>query len=336
LKARLFRFGSCCQKFKKKVKKRKPKKKNSFNFFVEDRKNICKKTMKTAIFVLLVCVGIAMADRVFLEGEEVRSVDGWQWVGAAPRDGLVHLTLMLKQRNMDELDSIFWAVSTPSSPRYGQYLTMDELVDLIAPEQDAVETVLAWLRIHGISEWTMPLTRDLITFSADVATAEKLLECKFWSFHYDNRVTAISSYGAYSVPEHIARHVAVVAGVTGFPLITRAQYEEIVEDSSRAAPNPTIGPANLRSAYGVPTGLVGTNKTNSFAVAEFQGQFYRYAFRSFFSFLFSFRFLLANLLLFFFFFCKPDGSCSIFQHVQLARCHRGWRRRRELAVEPRR
>lgn len=35
--------------------------------------------------------------------------------------------LAVKHSNLDKLEEVFWAVSTPSSPRFRQFLTLDQL-----------------------------------------------------------------------------------------------------------------------------------------------------------------------------------------------------------------
>lgn len=45
----------------------------------------------------------------------------------------VELRVELKQRNLDELERLFWAVSDPQSEHYGKFLTIARLRELIAP-----------------------------------------------------------------------------------------------------------------------------------------------------------------------------------------------------------
>ena len=129
--------------------------------------------------------------------------------------------MALKIRNADLLDKIFWGVSTPGNPLFHKYLTMDQLVELIAPTDAAIEAVSAWLAAAGIANPTMPLTRDLMTFQTTVTVAESPLDCMFSSFKHETGKQAVSSYGPYSVPSELAEYINMVVGVTGFPLLPR-------------------------------------------------------------------------------------------------------------------
>lgn len=46
------------------------------------------------------------------------------------------LYVALKVRRFEELDALFWDVSNPKSEAYGQYKTIEELADLVAPEME--------------------------------------------------------------------------------------------------------------------------------------------------------------------------------------------------------
>lgn len=54
------------------------------------------------------------------------------------------------QQNTQILEKIFWEVSTPGSPKYGQFLTADEVSRLVAPTTESLQTVTAWLTQYGI------------------------------------------------------------------------------------------------------------------------------------------------------------------------------------------
>lgn len=230
--------------------------------------------MKLALLLVLLGLAGAMANpRVFLEREAaIDSPHGWEWVGT-PCSVMdkVHLTVGLKIRNAEILEETFWAVSTPGNALFHKYLTMEQLSELISPEAEVFTTVLTWILQAGAESYTTPLTRDYISFELPVGKAEELLACRFYTFEHTSGRRAISSYGPYSVPAHIARHVDLVAGVTGFPLIAA---EKKAADSTAQADTWTVGPVQLRQVYSVPASLVATNKKTSQAVAEFQGQFY--------------------------------------------------------------
>ena len=42
--------------------------------------------------------------------------------------------IAVKHANLDKLDDVFWAVSTPGSARFRKFLTLDELNKLVGVE----------------------------------------------------------------------------------------------------------------------------------------------------------------------------------------------------------
>ena len=229
------------------------------------------KLLYLVVFLGLVAIAAASeSERVFLE--RCHAIDAprdWSWAGAAPADAQISLTIALKGRNAKTLEKFFWAISTPGDELFHQYLTMDQLAELVAPEDATIAAVSAWLSTFGIQNPRMPLTRDHMLFTTTVATAEAMLDTKYWSFVHETGKNAVSSYGPYTVPAELEAHIVLVAGVTGFPLISKTESAP-----AAAADTWTVGPANLRQVYGVPSTKVATNSKTTQAVAEFQGQFY--------------------------------------------------------------
>lgn len=52
----------------------------------------------------------------------------WKLVGFASADDEVEFTIGLRQRNLDKLEQIFWAVSDPTSSDYQNFLTYKEIM----------------------------------------------------------------------------------------------------------------------------------------------------------------------------------------------------------------
>jgi hypothetical protein len=80
----------------------------------------------------------------------------------------------LKQRNLEALEALFWAVSTPGNPQYQNYQTIDQILDLVAPEHSCHDAVVHWLRSHGAVD--IRSTRDALEVMTTVEVASKLFE----------------------------------------------------------------------------------------------------------------------------------------------------------------
>jgi hypothetical protein len=140
-------------------------------------------------FLVLTC----SAGRVFLEessgpnvvssssasalnlGRPIRP-KAWTMGSRLEANAPIKLTLAIKQRNLEKLDAIFWDVSNPKSPRYGDYLSAYEVDALVAPEQEHVRKVEEWLVENGVaSENIERPVSDFLVARTDAATAERLL-----------------------------------------------------------------------------------------------------------------------------------------------------------------
>lgn len=72
----------------------------------------------------LVCSSIAISD-VF---ESLKGVpSGWKQLGTPSPDKRIHLQIALKKPNHDLFKKTLFAVSSPDHPKYGQYLTREDL-----------------------------------------------------------------------------------------------------------------------------------------------------------------------------------------------------------------
>jgi len=82
--------------------------------------------------------------------------------------------------------SLTFCSSQHDSPKYGQHYTSEEIVDLFAPSQDAVDVVRAWLESAGIAAHRIgqSANKQWIQFDADTAEAEALLKTKYHVYEH--------------------------------------------------------------------------------------------------------------------------------------------------------
>jgi len=96
---------------------------------------------------------------------------GWTAVAPASPQQKLALTFAVKQRNVKLLEEVLLQVSDPSSPRYGQHLSMEQVHRLVAPAAESVQAVLSWLQSAGVnvSECKHSPNSDFITATVTVA-----------------------------------------------------------------------------------------------------------------------------------------------------------------------
>ncbi|NVB42896.1 peptidase S53 [Pseudenhygromyxa sp. WMMC2535] len=83
---------------------------------------------------------------------------------ADPDDGFRAL-IGLDLRNREELEDFVLDVSDPNSPAFGQYMTVDELLENHAPLESDFNLLQAWLDFEGLSVNYLATNRMLIQFS---------------------------------------------------------------------------------------------------------------------------------------------------------------------------
>ncbi len=99
---------------------------------------------------------------------------GWTLGAPAPANAAVNFIIALKQRNLEALEALFWAVSTPGTDQYQKFLTKDEILDLVAPETPCHDSVMEWLKSAGKVQ--VKSTRDAIEVHTSAHVAEKLFK----------------------------------------------------------------------------------------------------------------------------------------------------------------
>ncbi|KFQ78545.1 Tripeptidyl-peptidase 1, partial [Phoenicopterus ruber ruber] len=87
---------------------------------------------------------------------------GWTHTGRVNPSHEVQLTFALRQRGVGRLAWLVDAVSDPHSPRYGQYLSLEQVRDLVQPSPVTLMAVLKWLQSHGVENCRSVTTLDFL------------------------------------------------------------------------------------------------------------------------------------------------------------------------------
>jgi tripeptidyl-peptidase-1 len=177
--------------------------------------------------------------------------NGWTHVSTPADDSTVVLSIGLQQQNLDQLESLIYAVSTPSSAKYGQYMEGEELTALLKPSREANTAVLSWLKqagvkhVHSDGEW--------VNFATTVGNANKLLNTQF--NHYENDGVTKLRTTQYSIPDGLQKHIDFVTPTTYFGK-TVAQAPVVVPQRRQvskvdASCSQLITPKCLKQLYNV-------------------------------------------------------------------------------------
>eukprot|EP00475_Leptophrys_vorax_P027930 TRINITY_DN3_c0_g2_i1.p1 TRINITY_DN3_c0_g2~~TRINITY_DN3_c0_g2_i1.p1 ORF type:complete len:600 (+),score=183.10 TRINITY_DN3_c0_g2_i1:33-1832(+) len=191
----------------------------------------------------------------------------WTHAGPAHAQQMVKLNIALQQRNLDVLEDLFWAVADPKNPKYGEFMEIEEIMDIIEPAQEQHDQVMEWIKAYGVDEKHIQSVRDAIWIKVPVNVAEALFDTKFHNFVNSEGRLITRQMGTYSVPEEVADVVQLIGGISEFPMSRPKLKAPRSIDSPLLTDFYTV-PETLEAVYNY-KGLVATTKVSQ-GVAEFQ------------------------------------------------------------------
>jgi len=242
--------------------------------------------MRAAVIVLavLACVAVVSANspllsRVILHTRK-SAPKFWTKTIAADASDKVNFVIALKQQNLEQLNNIALAVSDPDSPKYQEFMSIDAILNMVAPSQQVQHLVMNRLMEFGIQKECINNFRDAIEVKGTtVAAASKLFNTNFFKFqNSQTKATVVKAFGAYSLPSDVAQYVEMVEGVSTFPvghLQTKRNHKRknnkltpFIRDDS---PDVVV-PQTAFLMYQIPAERYGNATFTSQGVIEFEGQ----------------------------------------------------------------
>ena len=169
-----------------------------------------------SLFSIVLAIYCAGASRVQMEFESPLYVpSGWQQLRQPEPWSIIRLTFAVRQQNVDKLESLFWAVSTPGSGAYGHYLTRDQISQLIAPDLNHIRAVREFLQ-QSNATITETHGGEFIIADMMVREAEQLLQCVFHEYHHVSSGVRLRRTSHYSLPQEVANAVDFVGGTVRY------------------------------------------------------------------------------------------------------------------------
>ncbi|XP_042649385.1 tripeptidyl-peptidase 1 [Tyto alba] len=210
---------------------------------------------------------------------------GWTPAGRVDPGHEVQLTFALRQRGAGRLSQLVRAVSDPRSPRYGKYLSLEQVRDLVQPSPATLTAVLKWLQGYGVEKCSSVTTLDFLECLVPASTAEQLLPGAEFHRYVKGQRSVVRSPLRYAVPEELAEHVDFVGGLHRFPaerkVVSRAWAKKEMEskqhNGARAVFHLGVTPSVIRKRYNMTGGDVGLLPNNSQACAQFLEQYFHQA-----------------------------------------------------------
>ncbi|KAJ7455770.1 family S53 protease [Mycena latifolia] len=209
---------------------------------------------------------------------------GFAKVGPAASSSSINLRIALPSKDIAGLEKALLDVSIPSSANYGNHLSKAEVNAFVAPSDEAVAAVQAWLASHDLVANTSSSAGDWLSVSVPVSKANDMLSAKYETFKHVASGKTYARTLSFSLPVEVADFISHIHPTTTFnnplslsPVLSAPQpVSAVSSDATAASCATTVTPACLQSLYKIPT-TSATESSNSIAVAGFIDQFARRA-----------------------------------------------------------
>ncbi|KAI9509938.1 subtilisin-like protein [Russula earlei] len=150
---------------------------------------------------------------------ERRSVEPRNWMKSRRVDPykVLPLRIGLAQQNLEQLEELLMAISSPDSPSFGQHWSPERVADHFAPSENTISTVTEWLTTEGFrgDRIRVSPSKGWIDVNATVSEIEALLSAEYHVFTHPSGHEQISCE-SYSLPDHIREHVELIKPTVHF------------------------------------------------------------------------------------------------------------------------
>ncbi|KAL6889192.1 peptidase S8/S53 domain-containing protein [Trichoderma evansii] len=177
------------------------------------------------------------------------SVQQWTKKEKIPRTVKLPMRIGLKQINFAAGEKRLLEISDPASFQYGNHMTPEEVIDVFAPPQSSVDTVITWLTESGISANRIgqSVNKQWVQFDASVEEVENLFYTDFFLWEHFSGSEDIAAE-EYHIPIHIQEHIDYVTPGTRLRKGSTKTHSNI-QSKKRAA--------SLSAQYSIPNGTTG-------------------------------------------------------------------------------
>ncbi|KAJ7330306.1 subtilisin-like protein [Mycena albidolilacea] len=201
---------------------------------------------------------------------------GFKTLGSPPATAEIDLLIAIVQSNITGLASVVDAVSLPSGPSYGQYLTAAEVAEYVKPPADSLSAVMDWVTPHVASVKPFSPAGDILQVSLTVQQAEGLFNTKFSTYTHPATGQGMIRALNYSLPSTVQQHILHVHPIISFaPHPQRVSQNTVYKrkatlDRRQLAPcEDIIRPVCIQEYYGIPNTTISGSLTNTIGVAGY-------------------------------------------------------------------
>jgi tripeptidyl-peptidase I len=135
---------------------------------------------------------------------------------------------VVQQKNMDVLERTLHELSDPTSAKYGNHMTRQEVDDLtLNPESR--EEVISYLKAAGVTVIPDALSGECILARAEISLWERILKTEFYTYSLTSAADTFIRADEYSIPVGLSKDVESVLNTVQFPhaVVSRPQPKRI-------------------------------------------------------------------------------------------------------------
>ncbi|VDB96160.1 unnamed protein product [Peniophora sp. CBMAI 1063] len=193
---------------------------------------------------------------------------GFVKVARAPSDTTFEIRIQLTNSDITGLEDRLKIVSSPSSSEYGKWLTREEVNVFVAPTQESLSAINAFLATHNLVAIPVSPAGDIVAVNVTVAQANSLFDTEYYTFmSTDTGDTTVRTL-EYSIPASLKGHLSYIHPTTIFPTfqakstvlkvtplssVTDAPIQTRSTDPKYDYCKEYITPACIEHMYGLPT-----------------------------------------------------------------------------------
>jgi subtilase family serine protease len=186
-------------------------------------------------------------------------------IGPVSESQSMNLALTLRLRNPEALQLLLQQLYDPTSPKYRQFLSVEQFTEQFGPTEDDYQKVIDFAASHGLTVTNRSPNRLVLDVSGSVADIEKAFQVKMQTYQHP---TEKRTYYAPDQEPSVDREVPI-QGISGLNSIQPprpmglkyAQKNEVARSNQTGSgPNGFFLGSDMRAAYAPGTTLTGAGQ----------------------------------------------------------------------------
>ncbi|KAE9396264.1 family S53 protease-like protein [Gymnopus androsaceus JB14] len=201
--------------------------------------------------------------------------------GLAPANDMLTLRVALTSNNIAGLEEKLMSLSTPGSPEFRQWLSMEEVKSFVQPSSETVSAFSSFASANGLEPTVISPNGDWVSITLPVSQANQLFATQFEVFTHPDMSDTITRTLSVSLPSELVGHVDVIHPTTQFtgpntrlaPTSFISLDRPVVDPSCNSSlPSGVVTPTCLQELYGIPATPAAEN-ASSLLVTAYEDEF---------------------------------------------------------------